>query len=146
MDVLTAFYHTCHDYPGGCESLAPRMGTTPAVLRNKCNLNNESNKPLLIDADRAMGITGDYRVLHSLADAHSHICIHIDGPDASNDLAIMNLVLSAQAGHGDVAEEIRLALADGRIDRREMRKIREAIYAQTQSLQTLLLALEVEAA
>lgn len=145
MDLLTAFYHTCHDYPGGCESLAPRMGTTPAVLRNKCNLNTESNKPLLVDADRAMGITGDYRVLHSLADAHGHICLHIDTPQAVNDLAILQLVLRAQACHGDAASEIQRALADGRIDRREMQKIREVIYAQTQTLQCLLMALETEA-
>ncbi len=35
MTPQDAFHATCHAYPGGCESLAPRLGMTPAVLRNK---------------------------------------------------------------------------------------------------------------
>ena len=36
MNVKDATHATVHDYPGGAESLAPRMGIkSPQVLRNK---------------------------------------------------------------------------------------------------------------
>lgn len=141
MDALTAFYMTCHDYPGGCESLAPRMGMTPAVLRNKCNLRIDSNKPLLIDADRAMAITGDHRILHALADTHGYVLVSIDRASPSQMTVIELTMASWQAG-GDVGAAIKAALEDGRIDSREMRSIREAVYQQTQVMQQLLMELE----
>lgn len=36
--VLDAVYRTVRAYPGGAESLAPRLGTTANVLRNKVSL------------------------------------------------------------------------------------------------------------
>ena len=35
MSVLDAFGRVVRAYPGGCASLAPRLGTTAGVLRNK---------------------------------------------------------------------------------------------------------------
>ena len=36
MNILDAAYHTVHDYKGGANALAPRMGIkSPAVLNSK---------------------------------------------------------------------------------------------------------------
>ncbi len=36
MNIVDAAYHTVHDYPGGANALAPRMGIkSPAVLNSK---------------------------------------------------------------------------------------------------------------
>ena len=38
MNILDAAYHTVHDYKGGANALAPRMGMkSPAVLNSKVN-------------------------------------------------------------------------------------------------------------
>ena len=39
MNVVDAAYLAVHTYPGGSESLGPRIGMSPAVLRNKVNPN-----------------------------------------------------------------------------------------------------------
>ena len=69
MTPQDAFHATCHAYPGGCESLAPRMGMSSAVLRNKARPGCHTNHPTLADADHVMSLTGDVRILHALAAA-----------------------------------------------------------------------------
>ncbi|PNE77837.1 hypothetical protein A8H37_06130 [Burkholderia thailandensis] len=39
MNILDTAHAVAHNYPGGCESLAPRLGVSPAVLRSKVNPN-----------------------------------------------------------------------------------------------------------
>lgn len=67
MTPQDAFHATCHAYPGGCESLAPRMGMSSAVLRNKARPGCHTNHPTLADADNVMSLTGDCRVQQMLA-------------------------------------------------------------------------------
>uniref|UniRef100_UPI00353016D5 phage regulatory CII family protein n=1 Tax=Achromobacter sp. GbtcB20 TaxID=2824765 RepID=UPI00353016D5 len=55
MNHLDAFHQTVHGAPGGCEAIAPRMGMSAAILRNKANPNSTTNKPTLDEADRLMG-------------------------------------------------------------------------------------------
>ena len=35
MNTIDASWHTVHEYPGGSEALAPRLGMSAAVLRTK---------------------------------------------------------------------------------------------------------------
>lgn len=58
MTPQDAFYQTVHAYPGGCESLGPRLGTSAAVLRAKANPNSDRNHPTLADIDKVMGLRG----------------------------------------------------------------------------------------
>lgn len=142
MDLLDAFHATVHDYPGGCESLAPRMGMSPAVLRNKANPNVVSNHPLLVDADRAMALTGDYRVLHTLAVNHGHVCYRVDADVPASDLAVLELVTHVWSANGNVGAAVEATLADGRVERHEVAKVRGAIYRTQQALLAMLARLE----
>lgn len=142
MNVLDAFYHTAHDAEGGPESLAPRMGMTAQILRNKANLTNHTNKPLLIEADMAMGLTADYRILHSLAENHGHVCIKLDPDSPASDLAILELVTQVWQSNGDVGAAVHHTLADGRVEKKELAKVRHAIYRTQQALNEMLIRLE----
>lgn len=137
-----AFYATVHDYPGGCESLAPRMGTTPAVLRNKANPHSTANIPSLQDADRVMALTGDYRILHTLCSNHGHVAIRVDAQGDSGDLAVLELVTHVWAANGNVGAAVDATLADGRVDVRELKAVRAAIYRTQQAMLSMLARLE----
>lgn len=67
MNIIDAAHKTVHAYPGGSESLAPRIAMSAAVLRNKVNPNNSTHHLTLVEASEVMGVTGDYRILHALA-------------------------------------------------------------------------------
>jgi hypothetical protein len=142
MTPQDAFYQTVHAYPGGCESLGPRMGMSAAVLRAKANPHGERNHPTLADADKAIGLTGDFRLLHALAANHSHVCVPVDADVQPSDLAVLELVTAVWRSHGDVGATVDAALADGRIEQREVGQIRDAIYTHIQALQHMLKRIE----
>src|SRR5690606_19490891 len=115
MNVLDAFYHTVHDYPGGAESLAPRMGMTPAILNNKADPKKEHNKPLLVDADNIMGLTGDFRILQALNHKHGYLMVKAPDADATaSDMAVLEHVVGLGVANGKFMQTINAALADGR--------------------------------
>ncbi|RJF99047.1 hypothetical protein D3871_11385 [Noviherbaspirillum saxi] len=142
MNVQDAFYHTVHDYKGGTAELAGRLDMSQAILLNKADPNKEHNKPLLKDADRVMGLTADYRILHALAENHGHVCFKVDRDTHASDLAILELVTKVWQSNGDVGTAVHNALADGRVDHKEIAQVRQAIYRTQQSLNEMLMRLE----
>ena len=142
MTPQDAFHATCHAYPGGCESLAPRMGMSSAVLRNKARPGCHTNHPTLADADHVMSLTGDYHVLHALAAAHGHVCVPVDADPAPSDLAVLELVTHVWRSHGNVGAAVDAAMADSRIEGGEVEQIRAAIYTNIQALQQMLARIE----
>jgi uncharacterized membrane protein YebE (DUF533 family) len=137
MNALDAFHSTVHSYPGGCEALAARMGIVPAVLRNKANPNFEHNKPTLADADHVMALSGNFAVLHALAQNHGHVAVQVEAGAAPSETAIVEAFTQVWIASGQVGAEVHAALADGRIDPYEMKKIEAAVYSTVQALHAM---------
>ncbi len=111
MNVVDAAYLTVHSYPGGSESLGPRIGMSPAVLRNKVNPNCHTHHLSLAEADAIMAVTGDYRILHALAGNHGFV---LEMAPALEDAAgVLTRVLNADAAKGEFAQVLQSALEDG---------------------------------
>lgn len=148
MSIADAAYHTVHDYPGGCESLAPRMRTlegkpmSVAVLRNKLNPHSSTNVLSLREADDIMALTGDYRMLDALAETHGHVCVKVANDTPASDMAVLELVTHVWCANGDVGKEVERTLADGRVEAREIKRVRAAIYRTQQALNAMLMRLE----
>lgn len=123
MNVTDAAYDTVHQYPGGSEALAPRMGMSAATLRGKVNPNTDRNLLSLQEADTLMGRTGDYRILHALCAEHGFIAQRVDAPHSGN---LITALLSAAAAKGDLAELVSEAMADNRITPNEADAISRA--------------------
>ena len=143
MNPLDAFYHTVYNYPGSCEALAPRLGISAQVLRNKANPNSVTNKPMLDDADRLMTITNDYQILHALAEKHGFLCIQKPECDTSySDLAVLEIIAEVWGANGEVGQSVHAGLSDGRLTHKEIHEVRQAIYRAQTSLTGLLMRLE----
>lgn len=130
MNVLDAAYRTGHNYPGGIEALAARMGVGAVVLRNKLNPNNPSHRLALDEADMMIGLTGDCSIVQALAANHGGVFVPISGaaPQAGSVLAA---VLVEHSSDGDLSRVVNDSLADGKITPNEMREIEAcAIEAQ----------------
>jgi hypothetical protein len=137
MNHLDAFHQTVHSAPGGCESIAPRMGMSAAILRNKANPNSATNKPTLDDADRLMGVTGDFSILHALAQNHGFVCTRVDEQPAG-DMAVLESVTDIWQHLGAFGAEVHKALADGRIEPHEVRAIESAAFTMFRPVMQLL--------
>lgn len=123
MNVTDAAYDTVHQYPGGSEALAPRMGMSAATLRGKVNPNTDRNLLSLQEADALMARTGDYRILHALCAEHAFIAQRVDAPESGT---LITALLSAAAAKGDLAELVSEAMADNRITPNEADAISRA--------------------
>lgn len=138
MNIKDAMHHTVHDYPGGSESLGPRMGIVPAVLRNKVNPNSTSHHLTVIEADKMMTMTGDHRILEALAENQGYVVIPIAFDVPASDTAILELVTRVWRHNGDVGRAVDDALADGRITKRELEDIKQTIHRVEQAMHTML--------
>ena len=134
MHITDAAYAVAHDYPGGTESLAPRLGMSGAVLRNKVNPNNTTHHLSLAEAVRMSQITGDPRIAEAIANELGFALVKTPSMEECNDAAIVELMGAAWATHGDVGTEICKTLEDGRVELAEVDRVEQRIYTHAQVL------------
>ena len=142
MNTDDAFYATVHGAPGGCEALAVRLGMSSALLRNKANPNASANVIALRDADRVMALTGNFAVLHALAQNHGHVCIPIEADADASDIAVLELVTKVWSASGDVGAEVHATLADGIVEKHEIERVKAAVYRVNLALSGMVARLE----
>lgn len=152
MNVNDAAYATVHDYPGGAESLAPRLGPvddegrkrpmSPAVLNSKVNPNTNTHHLTLAEAQRIMMLTGDCRILEAQAQELHKVCIDVPDFEGVADLELLDGYMALVADEGKFATDFREALADGKIERREFEKLRDDVHAQQAHQMELLARIE----
>jgi hypothetical protein len=128
VNIDDAAHAVVHDYPGGSPSLAPRMGMSAAMLRNKVNPNDTTHHLTLKEAQRLTLITGDARVLKAFAGECDHVVIeprtHDD--DAASDMAVLEMMAALWSKQGDLGTTIHQALADGALTEQEFDRIKDA--------------------
>lgn len=134
MNILDTLHAVAHAYKGGCESLAPRVGMSAAVLRSKVNPNTETHKATLIDAVNITEMADDDRVLEAWARDRGFALVKMPNVDGCNDAAIVELMGEAWGTHGEVGGEICKTLADGRVDAKEVDRVEARIYKHAQVL------------
>lgn len=121
MNSIDAAHSVVHDYPGGSESLGPRVGISAAVLRSKVNPNNTTHHLSFAEARRISGMTDDYRMLKAWANEAGFLLVKApEGAADSSDMAILEQVAVMMVAQGSFAHEIHKALADGEVTQEEM--------------------------
>lgn len=112
MSVADAVYRTVQKYKGGAESLAPRMGTTANVLRNKVNPNNDTHHLRLDEAVEMMALSGDAQILHAMADELGYVVVPAVGLDEFNNTELMIEFNRLYQGLGQFSARINGSLED----------------------------------
>lgn len=125
MDPLDALYLTAHEYPGGVEALARRMGRSPAALRQALLRRYTTHKVQFEDFIRILDLTGDLRALHALCGRHGGIFLPVDTSGDTGDLVA--LLLEKDRRSGDLAAEVHAAIEDRRVSFNELCRVQSAI-------------------
>jgi hypothetical protein len=123
VNTSDAAYAVVHDYPGGTESLGPRVGVSPAVLRNKVNPNNDTHRLTWDEAIRITVVTGDPRMLDAFAAEVDRITVVIP-KEQPCDMDVLSDACALVAEVGDYMRAIHTALADGRLTKSELADVR----------------------
>lgn len=143
MNVIDAAYATVHEYPGGSESLGPRVGISPAVLRSKVNPNTTTHHLTVAEANRIMGVSADFRMLHALNAEHGFVAQRIDADQAP--AGFMAALLASEAQSGTFARVLHDAMADEIITANELKELSSAGAAVQAAFITLLARLRAVA-
>ncbi|MFM0101974.1 phage regulatory CII family protein [Paraburkholderia rhynchosiae] len=134
MNITDAAYAVAHDYPGGTESLAPRLGMSGAVLRNKVNPNNTTHHLTLAEALRMSEITSDRRIAEAFARELGLVCMDVPAPENCADGEVLEMMSQSMKTFGDIGNEITKTFADGQVESREARRVRDAIWKHLSKL------------
>lgn len=134
MNITDAAYAIAHDYPGGTDSLAPRLGMSGAVLRNKVNPNNTTHHLTLAEAVRMSQITGDSRIVQTWAQELGFVVIEIPAVESCADGEVIELMARTWETNGEIGREVNRTFADGKVEAHEVSKIKDRIFAHMSTL------------
>lgn len=118
--VLDAAFNLIHDYPGGANALAPRIGKNPTTLCHEAR-GQGTAKLGLADALKMSLLTGDARILNAFAGDLGYAVIPLHASPAGEG-GLERLGQLAQE-FADVIRTTGAALADGHVTANELKRV-----------------------
>lgn len=138
-----ALYLIARRYPGGLESLALRLRTTPDVLRNKLRAKVTTHHTYLEDFSEVLECAEEAKVedwnlpLQALCWRHRHVALPLPETGDAGDEALTTLICQTMKEYGDVADSIAQSLRDNRITDNEIESIEKQFTEAIAALMTL---------
>ena len=121
MNLLDAAYNTVHDYAGGAQSLAPRMGKSACSLSHEVTATGTAKLGLL-DAAKVVALTGDLRILQAFAANAGQMLVPLPHLDVELDDSMLRLAAAA-CEFGEMCTAVASTLSDGVITDNELVRI-----------------------
>lgn len=152
MNVADACFHTVHDAEGGAESLGPRIGKRGTSLSGEVKVRSQADieamkaagatvpKLGILDAQRIMKLTRDYRILNAQAAELGGMVVMLPELDWGEMPAAADVAAVAK-GFSDLMSDVALSLADGRVTDRELAKVEREVGMLVATTQRLLTSL-----
>jgi hypothetical protein len=124
MNILDAAYNVVHDYPGGSQSLAPRMGKSATTLSHEVAAIGTAKLGLL-DAAKITHLTNDLRILAAFAANAGQMLVPLPNAAPMSDDCMLRLADTAKE-FGELCREVAGDLVDGEISDNELGRIDRA--------------------
>lgn len=124
MNIIDAAYDVGHSYPGGMDSLAPRLGMNPRVLNSKLNPACQTHHLTMMESFRMQQMTGRADILHAEADGLGYVCIK--RPE-NIDEDVSTLLADYCGESGDYLREVAKALHDNKITPNEAKRLQKEL-------------------
>ncbi|MES2685526.1 MAG: phage regulatory CII family protein [Pseudomonadota bacterium] len=122
MNLRDAAYNVVHDYPGGSESLAPRVGKNATTLSHEVN-GTGGAKLGLETAEKITQLSGDLRILQAFALNCGQMLLPLPGVEHTQQDDCMLKLAGTAHDFGKLCTEVAGDLADGKITDNELARI-----------------------
>ncbi|WP_428001813.1 phage regulatory CII family protein [Acidovorax sp.] len=122
MNVIDAAYNVVHDYPGGAESLGPRVEKNPTTLSHEV-AEVGTAKLGLKTAVKLTAFTKDYRILEAFAAQCGRMVLPMPEVLASDGDECLKSLGEVLRESGEVVRELTGSLEDGNISDNEYGRI-----------------------
>lgn len=132
-----ALYHAAHDYPGGVEALAPLMQMSAELLRKKVNPNISTHNLNARESQKIADLTQDERILQSVCSifgAGYFVIPEFVGDDGS----LFERSTALMRETAEMMETVRASMADGRVDKDEVKALEKAFMVLTAVAKSLV--------
>ncbi|WP_321943010.1 phage regulatory CII family protein [Paraburkholderia tropica] len=134
MNILDTAHAVAHNYPGGCESLAPRIGMSAAVLRSKVNPNTSTHKLTLQDAVQITTVTNSDAILEAWAQERGYALVRMPDPEHCSDSAVLELMAKTWETNGEIGKEVNRTFEDGVVESHEVTRVKDRIWEHIRTL------------
>lgn len=125
MNVLDAAYHVVHDYPGGADSLAPRLNKAGGVLSAEVRGRAGAKFGLQTAVDVTL-LADDLRILHAFAGACRQMCVPLPESVCLEEDDVLQALGEASQEFADLCGEVCQDMADNQISDNELDRIDRA--------------------
>lgn len=125
MNVIDAAYHVVRDYPGGADSLAPRLSKAGGVLSAEVARRGTA-KFGLETAVQVTQLSGDLRILHAFALECGQMCIPLPEAVSLEGNDVLQALGEASQEFADLCREVCSDMADGVISDNDQARIDRA--------------------
>lgn len=126
MNVMDAAHRIAHEYEGGCDVLAMRMGIGRVVFSGKVRPNDKTHILGLVEAVRMQQLAGRRDILNAMADELGCVCLpKPDTQDMGEDMATM--IADSCAEFGDYMREIDTALRDKKVTPNKLKRLQKEL-------------------
>ncbi|MDP3650924.1 MAG: hypothetical protein Q8R67_04490 [Rhodoferax sp.] len=122
MNVLDAAYNVVHDYPGGADSLAPRIDKNATTLCHEVS-GTGTAKLALVTAQKITQRTGDLRILVAFATNCGQMLVPLPHSGVLPEDDCMLRLADAAKEFGELCREVAADLSDGSISDNELERI-----------------------
>lgn len=140
--VLDAAYNVVHDYPGGADSLGPRMGKAGTTLSHEVHQTGTA-KFGIDTAVKVSVLSRDYRILHAFAAECGHMVLPLPEAAAANGASMAERQAAFFDDVSDVVREMGHVLADGRVTLNERDAVRRRAGSLIATLQVMVSGVDV---
>lgn len=136
MNLLDAAFNLVSDYPGGAQSLAPRMGKAGSTLSHEVTAAGTAKLGLL-DAEKMSVLANDARILTAWANNMGHMLVPLPTIEQRLDDDCMLRLANTAKEFGELCKEVAGDLADSIISDNELHRIDQETGRLIASLQSL---------
>lgn len=138
MSVSDALYHTVHDYPGGAEALAVRLGKRGTSLSHEVKPPaNSTAKAGLEDTMKIVEFSDDHRVIHAINARFGYLGVRLPQLDGASETTMAHLAALSRE-FNDVVQAAALSASDGVITDNELSGLQRQAGELVAALQALL--------
>lgn len=142
MNIHDSIYNAAHGYKGGIPALAVRMNKSPNVLQNKVNPNCDTHHVTVEEAAQIADLAECDEIAKAFAVRRNMICVPVVEHEGASDMEILDLVIAMNKAESELLEEMRKALADGKVSQKEMAAIRKEAHEHMAAIAELVSRIE----
>lgn len=136
MNITDALHRAVHSYPGGAESLAPRLRISASSLSHKVSPTYPTAHCSPGEMAAIMELTGDHGPLQALAERLGYMLLPMPAVGMDGDQLAQRMAASVRE-FGEFVAEVAKDLADNQVSDNELRAIERELAEMMGAAQQL---------